>query len=884
MMNRRVLFLLVFMIFICCFTLHSASHYSLFVKYYKTKNTRLALKHIRLAHQQKPDNHGYTYWYGIMLQKTKQYRQSIPIFKMVKTKHLKLPIIWYLAQAYQKIKNLNAAKKVLLKSFKYPENKGRWKQHLYNMLVGILIKTGKVHELVKLESQILQYFKKLPLKSSKWLKYKICQFYLKKAISFAKQKKEGNAAVYYKHCRRMFAKKMGNLKKYIRLYNYALVYSKQKMYKKAVHLLLALPADRKTQAIYWHLTNAHIKTKKLSKAIYFLKKGLSTKHQKTSWNKHFYYKLLQLMVKIKDEKGILSIEKKALAYLFSIRAKHAYWHAYMVAKFYRDKAFLMMYKEKIKQAEFFFTKSIDLYYKGLGKYKKHFNLKKLKYLKKVNLYWGKNKNRAAKAYQHKFLFIVFKHINAHWIDKNGKKQHTKYSIKDSVISTYKPAYSQFKKIMFYLTRGKIHLNFKTIIFPCTVRNIRYGKWRSAKGANGKSLQEVDVYSPVEQTITPDPGPVFYKNRNLYDSFVTVFPSKGITGVCTGGMSSLSYSPYLQRSRVSRGRISMASTSMGPNSAGTLIHEFFHNVEGAYRKWNKWTSHVYGPLFRNYWPSWYRGEGELEYYKKFFNRIVFPNSIKRLNFRKKKDPTSRKEYMKKRKLISLYSITTLKKAKKIYNRGQQLIWRKKKYKQGIHFLKQSLKLLPESAKTHEQLAYGYYKIKNFKKSVIHYQRCLKLGQKTRWRLEMTGFLLRKTGQFIKSATYYGMLYRRFPQRHGYLYNQAISFNSAKKYSRTVSCYIRYLKNHGRQKFAQYALNNAASILLHKLKNHYNTKKVVSKFWKLVARKKMAPYTAVTMAIACGESGDKKNARLWLERAKRLGYKHKGNLKYYLRKYR
>jgi len=884
-MKKRYLLLLIFLTTLTAVPSYGATnYYSQFIKYNKAKNKRLALKYIRLAHLQKPNNKTYGYWYGIVLNNAKKYRQAITIFKKLGTDYKPLQINWYIGQAYKNRGDFAQATVYLKKALEHPDTKDCWKRYAYNSLIDVLIKVKKADDLLRWEEEILKYYKPLAADKSKWVKYKMCRFYLEQAIELAKLKKIKRSTFFYSKCKQMLALGIGNLRKYIYLYKYALVFSRQKKYLKAAKLLENLPDYKKSQAIYWYLYQAYSKAKMDQKAIASLRKGLSTKKKKKSWNQFFYSRLLQLLTKTENVAGVIALEKKALGYLHSTGAKSAFWYSYLVAKFYRDKGYEMMAKDRADEADDFFRRALSRYHQGLGKHKKYFNSQKIVFIRKVNRFWQDKRHLADQAYQHKFLFIVLQHIDAFWKDKNGKKHHTKYSIKDSVKESYKPAYSQFKKIIYYLTKGQIHLRFKTVIHPGTVRNIRYSLWKSAKGANGKSAQEIDIYAPVIETMTPDPGEIFYKQRNNFDSFVTVFPSKGITGVCTGGMTRLSYVPLLKSSRHLRGKINMASTTMGGNSARTLVHEFFHNIEGAYRKWNKFPAHVYQKAFRRYWPVWYQGQGELQYYKKFFEKIVFPNNINRLYFRDKKEKLTQKEYQQKRNQFSNYSIKNLKKAKKLYQKGWKLFWKTKQYNQAIAVFKKSLTLFPDDDSTHELLGHGLYKTKQFKLSLIHYRRAIALDKPTRQRLEMIATLLRETKKISQAAAAYKSLYEQHPTHPVYLYYLARCYKKGNQFRKAVACYNRYLHNHIDQNWAQYALNNSASILISKFKDYKQTRQLISTYWKQLSGKKMAPYIAINMAIAYGEDGDKQEARRWINKAEELGYKYPKNLKYYRWKYR
>ena len=118
-------------------------------------------------------------------------------------------------------------------------------------------------------------------------------------------------------------------------------------------------------------------------------------------------------------------------------------------------------------------------------------------------------------------------------------------------------------------------------------------------AQNRPLESIATYSPVIETISPHPGNIFFKNINKYDSFVIVYPSKGITKICTGGLSHFMFVPYIMNSKNRRGLITLASESV--SYPITFVHEFFHNIEGAYFKKFPFISHVYKDSYKKHWP-------------------------------------------------------------------------------------------------------------------------------------------------------------------------------------------------------------------------------------------------------------------------------------------
>lgn len=619
---------------------------------------------------------------------------------------------------------------------------------------------------------------------------------------------------------------------------YAYQLRKLKSYEKSAKIFEKLPLNYKPYQvalylgkIYQHLKNYDLALKTVEQRIFLKAKN------KEKWRATLYKELIKISLELEDINKIEQYYPKFEYYAKDQKSSYWVYLKYKVAKFYLK--FAEEKTDKDENADVYFRKSKQIADSGLGKYKKYYKWKDYIYVKNAANYWFKNPQKRKQAYKHKILVLVFKHTNTRFKDFKGIEKHVKSSISDAYIKEFPKYLKTMKKLIFYFSRGAIVLDFKIQVLDSTIRDIRSTVWRGKASVS----ESVNVLSPVIETAKPSAGAVFYKNRNKYDTFMTVFSSKDITGTCTGGLSGRSFVSYALRSKKLRGKMNMASTSF--KNYRILVHEFFHNVEGMYRIR---PAHLYKQAYKALWPAWYKEENEFYYYEQCFRRRIETNPQKYEHFklRKNSDDTDLKTFQLAQKLAKKYSIAERKRASEYKIEGSKF-YRRRNYLKATQLFEMAYKTFPFGLALFQKTAYCYYKQKNYNKAKFFYEKAFSLGDKGA--LNMLAYLNYKQKNYPLAAKQYSYLVLSFPKYKG----------------------------------AESALNLAAFIYCYKEKNYKRAERLLKKGLKTVlftdSKKKAASFFYYAYALAANSK--RRQALFHLKKAKDLG--HRMNYEFYKRKF-
>lgn len=820
--------------------------------------------------------------FGRYFKKKKMNKFAIKVFKILCRDFPSSKHSWYLSEVYKSSKMYDKAIDESLRGIKLNEKKKYWKKFLYYQIITLLKKTANFKKLIEIESGVLLFFKSHYKKKLNYIRYITGIGYLNHSIKLVKKNKLILSKTYYNAAYRLFSAGAGKYKKNFHLNSYPYHLYKIKKYNHAIAAYKRLPISKRSLRTSWYLALSHKKINEYSKAAEVLKKALGVYKKNTNFKKHVYYLIVPVLIKLQDTKTLSSLENEIYRYFNKKSDKYFNWIKYKLAKYYYGQAITLMQKDKISETLRMFDKSLSTINKGLGKYSKYIKNQRINFLKKVAGYWGNNKHKLGKAYKHNFFVAVFKNIAARWTDKDGGKHYTSYSMDENKTKEYPRAFDFFRKVFFYYSGGRLNFTFKLNVYTNVIKNIKYSKWESNfKDKNGKSINEVDIYSPVLQTMIPHPGSIFFENRNKADSFIIVFPSKGITGVCTGGVSRPMYIPYMLNGNKIRGWITLASTSMNKNSGGLLCHEFFHNVEGTYRKDYKFIAHRYKETYKEHWPAWYKGDGELSYYEEAFKRIILPAGIKKLFYKTYMDTTSDTLFNKYQNSLLKVRVSEFKKIHDYKKKASKLI-KTKKYDSALKYLKTANKIFSEDAFVNGRIAHVYYKKKDYENSLKYFLKASKLKPKERHYMSMIAYLYSKVKKYNKAASVYRNLYKFFG-RASHLYSYGSMLNKLNKHVLSVNVYTSFLKKFPRHKYSQYILKASIYMIFNKLKQYRKTIAFVKKYMKLSSTTATSGNLAFYRGRAHGELDESDKAVYWLKKSLELGYKSKGNVSYYIKKY-
>lgn len=147
--------------------------------------------------------------------------------------------------------------------------------------------------------------------------------------------------------------------------------------------------------------------------------------------------------------------------------------------------------------------------------------------------------------------------------------------------------------------GKMSLTFSEEDLNAVVKDMQVTMWGGT----------VETRIPVWETLQPALGPLVFENRSDVDTFLLYWNGEGVATTANGGGLAYPYVPWQMYSPL-RGFISMPSNWISEDAAGTLLHEFFHVIEGMT---GIAPTHGFQDGVRAKFPAW-KGERQFDYFR------------------------------------------------------------------------------------------------------------------------------------------------------------------------------------------------------------------------------------------------------------------------------
>ena len=277
---------------------------------------------------------------------------------------------------------------------------------------------------------------------------------------------------------------------------------------------------------------------------------------------------------------------------------------------------------------------------------------------------------------------------------------------------------------------------------------------------------------------------------------------------TGGKSGLNFIPYVLTGKYS-GNIMMGSGIMSSHRA--LLHEFFHNVESAYRENYNFIAHTYKEPYKKIWPKWYRGEGELFYYKYAFDNIISKDNFALLRFRDIVDDTDKSVFLTKNEYFIKHTIDDLKKADRYKNQAWDY-YKENKFDKSLESFLLSYEFYKYDERVNEMIGWHYFKKEDFKPALRFYLESLGLSEKQNI-ASMVAYLFEKNGNIEEAISHYKSVYEKYGVAND-LYNLSRLIYSTEDYGGAVKYFSEYLEKFNQEDFAIYSLNLLSWILVNK----------------------------------------------------------------------
>jgi len=686
---------------------------------FNANNFSKALTFIIQADKAKPNTNYIQFWHALILYNNKKYSESASIFEKLDFNYYTISTHWYIADSYLKLNKPEKTLQVLEKILPPALEASAEIKDCYGLYVQALIALDSKDKLFNLDKALVTYYESFDNEAKNYQYYLLAKYYLKYSKELCARDNVKESQSLYVKAINLYKLSSTEYKTYYNFYELTELLKSKNNYAEALTYFELLPNDFfSSYDRVWYYAEALENTENYTKAKKVLLSALQfPKEEKPYWKNYIYNKIASNCAHTKDYETMRPILGELLAY-FSSTDDNVYEQTrYYIIDLLEKEFYTAMYaheSNKIKEIYTNLQKVANLKTKNT-KPKESDYLSQFTVLAEAGNFYANNYLSLQKsAYKHKILLAPFKYVDATWKDKDGKIQTKKNTFNEKEVEDYKQLMDIFNQMLFYLSKGSILAEYTIELQESTITNFEYTLWKSAKTSNGKSLQEVDILSPDLFTTKPFSLSLFSNSINDYDTVAIVFPSEGITNICTGSKTNLPFVPYLLNSTASRGKIIMASESMDPL---VFLHEFFHTVEGTYTNDFAFTMHAYKNDFVSYWPTWYKGEGELPYYKAAFNTIIKPLGFDKLHYRESKDSTT--DTLLKIKLKD-YQTSNYEKIKKAYELQTEAweIYTQNQEKALPKFL-ESFALYQKNEKVCEVIGYLYYIKGDYKNSLKYY---------------------------------------------------------------------------------------------------------------------------------------------------------------------
>lgn len=677
------------------------------------------------------------------------------------------------------------------------------------------------------------------------------------------------------------------------LYWYGVTLIKNKKYKKGISYLKKISADYKADEVNFQIGLAYQESSDNDAAISHYLKVIDQKDASADYLSASYYRIFSIVYNDKNPDRHISMMSSLQKKFALFHKKHPKqkndWPSFVIAHYFKNRGIAIAENNSAKAKEYLkiSLKWVDL---GLGKYDEYIHANDLKISLKALEYWEKNYARLRKKAQiHYVHFIGVKTFSGSYLKdatiKNGKiigqKMHSEQRLSLPLKALCQSSFDGFKRLIFYYANGKLLLEAEYTELNASITRVDQNLWRSAKGKNGKPINEIIALVADIESVNPSLDDFFHKTYQKTDTYFFVYPyfTAGGTGGARG-VPLISYSLY----SAPRGMVHLADdgTKMSPEY---FMHEFFHNIQGFYAqnaKNHTLISHVYKKPYRRLWPSWYHGEGELTYYYLAFQNIINPTGMKKFNTRNQKKSLNKNDIKQAKKIISKYSIKQRKKAWEIKKKGDAfyLNLEPSEKMKSISYYEKSFEIFPYNTQMNDRLRYEYHKKRNFKKALLIEKASIQIEPNNISRNRWIAFYYEKNNHLNDAIEYYKKYYTLSKDPSAF-YNQGRIYHAMKRIHDSIRAYALHVEKGRDNHLRQYSLNMASFHLTYTkdVKDIDESIRLAEKYFFIVKEKKLKADIAFNTAVSYSNKGNKQNALRWLNIAKKNGYSNQKNIDYY-----
>ncbi len=221
---------------------------------------------------------------------------------------------------------------------------------------------------------------------------------------------------------------------------------------------------------------------------------------------------------------------------------------------------------------------------------------------------------------HRMMAVYISDVDVNFQGAKGEKIRAKNKLTRAQKEKARVNQQLLARYVETFSGGKMTLAFAEEDLNAVVKDIQVTMWGGT----------VETRIPVWETLQPALGPLVFENRGDVDTFLLYWNGEGVATTANGGGLAYPYVPWQMYSPL-RGFISMPSNWQTEDAAGTLLHEFFHVIEGMT---GITPTHGFQEGVRAKFPAW-RGERQFDYFRWQF-QATLPKILNDPAFKDKPD--------------------------------------------------------------------------------------------------------------------------------------------------------------------------------------------------------------------------------------------------------
>ncbi|OHD56337.1 MAG: hypothetical protein A2Y33_12075 [Spirochaetes bacterium GWF1_51_8] len=860
-----------------------AGNYDDFVKAWAANDYSKALLYIEKAYAEKPGDQKITYWYAMALYRNKKYDETITVLKKLPPAYDPLIVNWYIGDCLRKTGKTQESAGYLVLALSAPDNTKKFKQSVFGSLIDTYIKISNTQGLDGLSGDYLAYIEANPEINAGYMNYRFASYFQGVAVQYGTNGKKEAGVEWNKKSAQFAGYGMGDYAKYYDPFGYAYGFVKAKMYSDAYGIFTGAQTAIPSLKYLWNYTEVLKNLGLTNKGIALLKTGLKnyTKSENDAiWLKSLYRSLILLCAFEKDTQTYELFEKE-IADFFAKNPSPDYAGAkYAAASMYMKLGFE---KTGTKDAQVYLAKSIAAG-KGLDQFKDALRPQDIRIVLDAEKFWAQNAASMVKsAYRMKFLYWVWGESSGVWTDAGGITKTVNKKFNPACTNEIYRSFMVFRTVYFYFTGGKVLPEIEIVLL--TNRAVGFSQITNNSkltGADGKPVEEKHAWRPVDGTNSQYPWMFLATNINRYDVFVTVFPFDAMSGFAICGP--LQIVPLIKNGAY-RGAFVM--TDLAFSQPWTTIHEFFHNIENIYREPVKakfdLVIHLYKDVFKKYWPSWYKGQGELFYYEYVFRNFLktHDKEFQLLHLKETPDTTPLWKYGQYWSYFKKETFPAMWEANKLKTAGLEYYKNGDTQKAQV-LLEKSFKIFPYFKDGVEFLGKIYYNQKDYANAKKYLFYTLEIAETNQSVLTLAAYCCEQTGELDKSLEMHMLAYDAYGKKSQNLYYAAKSLFTLKRFAESAEYLEKLIAVHQGDEYWQNAVNLLANLYVYQSIDYQKAKKLMDNYYTRIKEEYLLKTSTIYYAIALGETGSKKEALKLLETAKKYGADPK-TVEFYRKKY-